>query len=200
VGVDISLRARWADLQGLDLKAALDEGQSPFGLTAAGLKDYRGIEIATVLSGVDASEVDFSYGVVGDKGQLGGRVRFLGCVFSHFKCDKTISGEFLECDFSQSNLSAAVFFGRAGSCRFDDSKLVGVRASQVVFDRCSFRGANLGKASLFDCRFEACVFDRSRWVSGSAVGSRFEACSFMDVTFRRLVTTRTTGLPFVTMG
>ena len=195
MGIDASLRERWDSLDDFDLGRALDAGHSPFGLTPDGLKDYRAIEIAVALSRIDVSGVDFSYGRTGPTGQLGGGVRFLGCRFCHFTCDKTMSGEFLECDFAAADLSSAVLLGRVGESRFEGAKLVGVRASQVTFERCSFKGASLRKASFYDCRFKSCVFDGSHWVSGSTAGSLFDDCSFSDIRFKRMVTVRTRGLP-----
>jgi uncharacterized protein YjbI with pentapeptide repeats len=190
-----SLRERWAALGRFDIKKALDRGERPFGDTAEGLKDYQGIVISTPLNQIDMSGVDFSFGRVGESGQLGGKIRVLGCKFRHFVGNGTISGEFLRCDFGAADLSSAVIMGRFETCGFDGAKLVGIRASQATFKDCSFRQANLAKASCFDCRFTLCNFDESRWISGSVAGSVFEECTFPNAVFRKIVTARSTGLP-----
>lgn len=189
------LVGRWADVRLFDLKSALARRDSPFGVTTDGLADFRGAEISIVVSGSSYTGVDLSFGRLSSTGQLGGKVKFVRCLFQSFECDRTISGSFERCDFGEANLNAAVLLGDFRSCLFESARLTGVRASQVAFTGCSFEAAVLNKSSFLHCRFRNCNLNGARWRSGSASGSTFEDCTFDGAEFRNLVMTRTVGFP-----
>jgi uncharacterized protein YjbI with pentapeptide repeats len=194
--VSKDLRARWKSLSVFDLRRLLEEEDSPFGLTPQGYEDFRGVELSKALNKMRLEKVDFSYATLG-RGQLGGASQFIDCRFFAMVYDGTAAGEFLRSDFTRSDLSHAVLMGSFLECSFDAAKCVDVRASKVRFEGCKFTGANLRKASFYDCRFVRCAFDHSAWSSGAIANCRFDTCTFEGVDLRRTTVVRSVGLSSV---
>jgi uncharacterized protein YjbI with pentapeptide repeats len=187
----VEVRQRWVE-RPIDLRKALQGGESPFGQTVNGLKDFRGVSINQSLHRIAFSRVDLSYSEM-DEGQLASEVE--DCVFDGCRFESNLGKRFLNCSFAGSRLANSILRGTFRSCSFDDANLNSVRCSQAIFEGCSFVSTALRRASFFDCTFDRCDFKDCKLGSGSFAGSRFKDCVFSGVSFSRTIVERVSGLP-----
>jgi uncharacterized protein YjbI with pentapeptide repeats len=185
------LRERWAAAGKIDLRRALAQAESPFGLTSAGLLDYRGVRITDSLHRLSFSHVDMSFATM-DFGQLVAEVA--DCLFCACAFESNIGKKFTRCSFNDAKLVNSVILGTFDECTFVNTNLSKVRASQGRFSACVFEGANLRKASFFDCTFDGSRIKDCKLGSGSFAGSSFSDCVVEGADFSRTVMEKVTGI------
>ncbi|MCJ8169590.1 pentapeptide repeat-containing protein [Atopomonas sediminilitoris] len=189
-----SLISRWdARLQAGSLRALLSGAscQSPFGLTNDSLCDFRGVRIEESLHKISISSVDFSDALM-VAGQFAAEVS--DCWFKACRLEGNLGNQFVNCDFTQANLSNSILRGRFVNCVFSLANMTNVRGTGLFFERCVFEKTNLRKASFYDSRFVECRIVECKFGSGSLAGSRFEKCMIEGADFSKTVMQRVTGI------
>lgn len=181
---------RWQSIPDLDLRAALQEGKSPFGLCYE-LADFRGATINQSIHQASFENTDLSFSTM-ERGQLAAAVK-RSC-FAGVRYESNIGKHFEHCDFTSANLSNSMLRGAFISCNFSNSNLASTRSTQAKFTDCIFESAKLAKASFYDCEFERCRFSNCRLISGSLAGSTFRDCSTEGLKIEKTILERVKGL------
>lgn len=184
------MRKRWQTSSFHDLRTALDEGISPFGLIN-GLRDYRGVSVSVSLHGIVLSGLDFSYSEM-EHGQFASEVR--GCRFENVCYESNLGKFFQDCDFTSAKLDNCVLRGAFVRCDFTRANLTHVRASAVTFEDCRFVDTILRNGSFFDCTFKGCYFESVKLISGTIAGCKFLDSATSGLSVVKSVTERVIGL------
>lgn len=179
--------ARWEDEQIADANQALaavagkqnlhkkDRSfpTSPFGQTADGLEDFRGIVLTESIQYMTIQGIDLSYAQFVDASSLNTST-FTNCYFNGVKLDsRYMNREFIRCSFRGAKLNSARIGERFEDCDFTGSNLSKAIANDALFIRCCFSEANFRGAMFMYCRFEDCSFEGAAFHNGSLAGSRF---------------------------
>ncbi|QUL54892.1 pentapeptide repeat-containing protein [Paenibacillus tritici] len=147
---------------------------SPYGLTEAGLEDYRGVTLTETLQYLTVQGVDLSYARFEDSASLNTST-FTHCGFDGVKLDgRFVTHTFSHCSFRGAKLNNARISKEFHDCDFTGCNLSKVIANDVSFTRCRFSGANFRWAIFTYCRFEECSFEGAICQDSSFAGSRFK--------------------------
>lgn len=146
---------------------------SPFGQTATGLEDFRGVDLTETIQYLTVQGVDLSYARFVEATSLNSS-KFTNCCFDGVKLDsRFVTREFSHCSFRGARLNSARISERFEDCDFTGSNLSKAIANNVSFIRCRFSDVNFRGAMFMYCRFEECSFDGAIFHYSSLAGSRF---------------------------
>lgn len=181
-----ALRERWTPDLLTETSARIErEGRtsrtlapSPFGLTEAGLDDYRGFFLSAPLKRMNLVDVDLSNLTCVWAGNMvdctGQGLVLTGANFS----GRFLGQQFTDCDFSRAALVHTPLGETSFTdCRFTKANLRTAMAQGATFVRC-FSGADLRTATLFRVTFEGCTFEGANLLHASIAGSRLVDCTF----------------------
>jgi uncharacterized protein YjbI with pentapeptide repeats len=157
---------RWAG------KKFVLEGPSPFGNTATGTKDSRGVNFVNErIANLEINNVDFS-----------------AANFHHLRVDNCA---FFNCNFERAILTQLVTrSSRFDTCQFRKANLTMAQIGYAGtdFDNCSFDGVKVARAGFFNAVFSHANFDGKYWSHVDFCASGFWNCSFRgmlkDIIFR----------------
>lgn len=148
--------------------------ESPFGLTEAGLLDFRGATLRRAvkfasIDGADFSDVAFRDGASVTESELE------NCVLDRVDMRNVfVRRRFTNCSFVGAKLTGARLGGVFTDCDFSGATLSKSVASGTRFERCVFTGAALTSIMWTQrCVFDNCVFDGVKSLSGSLAGAEF---------------------------
>jgi uncharacterized protein YjbI with pentapeptide repeats len=191
----LELVQRWMNLPGFNLRGSLlSQPEGPFGRTANGLVDYRGVRLEGAIYKLEAADLDFGFSEMGSTGQLGGALRVLRCRFDECKYQSTIDAVFEACSFVGSNLSDSTIREAFISCDFSSANLSRARGSEIRFSGCRFIGTSFVKACFYDSEFVDCLFENTRFGRGSLARSSFKGCKLLGVDWRDTILDGVRGL------
>ncbi|GGG64697.1 pentapeptide repeat-containing protein [Paenibacillus radicis (ex Gao et al. 2016)] len=146
---------------------------SPYGQTADGLEDFRGVVLTESMQYLTVQNLDLSYAVFEPGGGLIYST-FTNCHFDGVKLDgRFITKIFKHCSFHKAILKNAAFGEQFEDCDFTGSNLSHTKGRDVSFLRCRFSDASFRGAHLMYCKFEGCLFAGAKMDNGSLAGSRF---------------------------
>ncbi|MFS0841066.1 pentapeptide repeat-containing protein [Paenibacillus sp. 1P03SA] len=146
---------------------------SPFGQTADGLEDFRGVELIETIQYLTVQGVDLSYARFVEAASLNTSA-FTNCRFNMVKLDsRYVTREFSRCSFRGAKLNNARIGERFEDCDFTGSNFSKAIANDASFIRCRFSDVNFRGAMFMHCRFEECSFEGAVFHNGSLAGSRF---------------------------
>lgn len=180
---DSALNERWSSAQVADVNDQILRASrardpswrptSPFGRTAEGLDDLRGLTIKVPIKYLAVRHVDLSQCTLEMDGGLT-LSDFVDCRLDRI----SLQGRFLtrlfeRCSFRWSSLQDVRPGERFVDCDFSNAKLNRAMARGAHFVRCDFSAADLRGAHLMSCTFDNCRFDDARFGNGSLAGSRF---------------------------
>lgn len=185
------LKCRWTEVSGFNIRDSLTTLTSPFGKTADGYLDLRGVTINDSLHKLRFARVDFSYCML-DLGQFVSEVT--DCRFFHSTLLSFLGLRFDNCSFAKAKMTESSMQGEYHSCCFDEANLMKRTASKVHFVACSFNNSDLRKGEFYDCSFERCVFRDCKLGQGSFGGSVFTDCIIEGLDFSTTVMERVKGL------
>ncbi len=146
---------------------------SPFGQTAAGLEDFRGVVLTESMQYLTVQNLDLSYAIFEPEGGIIYST-FANCRFDGVKLDgRFITKIFKNCSFHKAILKNAAFGERFEDCDFTGSNLSNTKGRDTAFIRCCFSDASFRGAHLMYCTFEECFFAGAKMNNGSIAGSKF---------------------------
>jgi len=146
---------------------------SPFGQTASGLEDFRGVVLTEPMQYLTVQNLDLSYAIFEPSGGLIYST-FTNCRFDGVKLDgRFLTKIFERCSFHKAILKNAAFGERFEDCDFTGSNLSQTKGRDVSFIRCRFSDVSFRGAHLMYCQFEECLFAGAKMNDGSLAGSKF---------------------------
>lgn len=147
---------------------------TPFGMTADGKLDYRGLSISQECVFHNLKDIDFSYCQFEEYG--GFYLSMLdSCLFIGSKMQSSnisLSEKFLTCDFTDAVFQEDIGFSEFIDCNFENASMRDISIS-CKFVKCNFTNTNLSNSVIAFSLFENCIFNGAEFSNAQIIESKF---------------------------
>lgn len=145
---------------------------SPFG-ECNGYADFRYLPMGVIPANRTIERADLTGATDARNGQLG-RCTWIECIFDRASMETNLGDRAHRCSFVRARLTHTTLRGEFVDCDFSGSDLSYSGGGQLKFIRCNFNGAKFTGSGFDYCSFDGCTWD------GAKIGNAaFAHCRFI---------------------